>query len=218
MRLDIERAFVDEPQRLLDNAYDSRFRRLFFAHEWAALAPAIRARFTKRLAGTDVAVYRGRIVETRLNRAGRILAQAARLIGAPLPLDRTRNQPAVVIVSEDAATGGQRWTRVYHRARGNPQAINSAKAFGGPTGLEEHIGGGFGMALRLSTAPDRIVFASDHYFLRIGPRWMRVPRWLAPGLTTVTHRDLRDGTFMFELDVRHPLFGELVHQTATFSD
>lgn len=218
MRLDIERLWERPLASTHGDAGDDRFRRLFFAHEWDGLAPAIQRRFSKRLTGVTVAAYRGRIVSTRLSRAGWLLAQLCRAIGAPLPLRRDGAVPAVVVVSEDAATGGQRWTRIYHRRHGNPQVINSAKAFAGPTGLEEHIGGGIGMALRVVAAKDRIVFTSDHYFFRAGRARLRLPRWCAPGTTVVTHRDLGNGRFAFDLELRHALLGTLVHQHAIFSD
>ncbi len=197
---------------------DSRFRRLIGSAAWAALRPAIRARFGKRLAGADVAIYSGEISETRMSLAGRILAQLCRLIGAPLPLFREIGVAAVVIVSEDEASGGQRWTRVYHRRRGAPQVIVSAKAFAGPTGLEEHIGRGFGMALTVTAAPDRLCFASEHYFWKVGDWRLRLPRWITPGQTTVTHRDLGQNQFVFELELRHRLFGQLIWQSAMFRD
>ncbi len=218
MRLDIERLFEDRPVIPADNAYDCRFRRLMPRERWEALEPAIQRRFSKRLRGVEVAIYRGEIVETRISAGGWLLARICRLIGAPLPLHQDRDVPAVVVVSEDEITGGQRWTRIYHRHRGNPQLIVSAKAFGGVTGLEEHVGGGVGMALRVEAEPDRLHFVSDHYFLRIGLLRLRLPAWLAPGRTVVTHRDLGRGRFAFDLDLRHPLLGELVHQHAVFRD
>jgi hypothetical protein len=196
--------------------YDSRFRRLIGADSWQHLRPAIRARFSKRLGACAVALYAGEIVETRFTLAGRLLAQACRLIGSPLPLFTDQAVPAVVIVSEDGVTGGQRWTRVYHRARGNPQVINSAKSFSGPTGLEEHIGRGFGMALIVRAEADRLVFTSDHYFWAAGRFRLRLPRW--PGTTIVTHRDLGEGRFAFDLELCHSWFGLLVHQHALFAD
>lgn len=198
--------------------YDSRFRLLVGAENWQRLRPAIRQRFSKRVGGCAVALYAGEIIETRFTRAGRLLAQVCRVIGSPLPLFSDPAVPAVVIVSEDEGTGGQRWTRVYHRARGNPQVINSAKGFSGPTGLEEHVGRGFGMALHVRAEEDKLIFTSDHYFWAKRGIRLRLPRWLTPGTTEVTHRDLGDGRFAFDLDLRHAWLGTLIHQRALFAD
>ena len=98
--------------------------------------------------GCAAVVYVGEVVECRLSAAGWLLAQLGRLIGAPLPLSRDIEVPACVSVTEDISFAGQFWTRIYGRRRGFPQVISSSKRFAGPTGLEEQIGGGFGIALR----------------------------------------------------------------------
>ena len=73
-----------------------------------------------------------------------------------------------VTVSEDAEAGGQFWTRIYGRRRGFPQVIHSSKRFAGPTGLEEYIGRGFGIALRVEVEDEALHFLSDHYFVKLG--------------------------------------------------
>src|SRR4051794_10214375 len=158
---------------------DLRFRTLLGEEAWAALPETTRARFGKRVAHCRTAHYAGEIVECRMNRAGWLLAQWARLIGAPLPTARDSEVPAVVSVSEDPASGGQFWTRIYGRARGFPQVIHSCKRFAGPTGLEEYVGRGFGIALNVEVADGALHFLSDHYFLACGPLRLRLPRWLA---------------------------------------
>src|SRR5258708_34319707 len=90
---------------------DPRFRALLSAADWASLPAPIRRRFSKRLAGGESVVYRGQVLETRMTRAGRWLAQAARLFGGPLPLSGEAGPAAVVTVTEDVATPGQHWTR-----------------------------------------------------------------------------------------------------------
>ena len=126
---------------------DLRFRRLISDADWERLPPNVRRRFTQRLAGGNTIVYTGEVIETRLSRAGWWLAQAARLIGAPLPLSAEARVPSVVTVTEDMSKGGQVWTRLYARRSGFPQVIHSAKRFAGSTGLEEYVGYGIGMAL-----------------------------------------------------------------------
>jgi hypothetical protein len=197
---------------------DLRFRALIGEPAWARLADAVRARFGKRIENCRIAVYAGEVVECRMNVAGRLLAGCARLIGGPLPLARDVFVPATVCVSEDSGAGGQFWTRIYGRRRGFPQVIHSSKRFCGPTGLEEYLGAGFGIALRIEAEAGALHFVSDHYFLRIGGLRLRLPRWLEPGALRVSHVDCGHGAFAFVLALRHPLFGELVRQTAMFSD
>jgi hypothetical protein len=196
---------------------DRRFRALLGAESWARLPVAVRARFARRLG--DVAVtYSGTIVACRMNRAGWLLAQACRLIGAPLPLGRDIGTPAAVAVTADAIGGGQHWTRVYGRARGFPQVIRSTKRFAGATGLEEYLGFGFGIALTVRGDAQALHFDGDHYFLALRHLRLRLPRWLAPGDLTISHVDCGDGAFDFNLTLRHRLFGDLIDQRCRFHD
>jgi hypothetical protein len=197
---------------------DLRFRRLVGEADWARLPEAVRARFARRLAGGATVVYVGEVVECRMSRCGWGLAQLCRLVGAPLPLRRDAHVPAAVTVTEDEAAGGQLWTRIYGRRGGFPQAIHSAKRFCGPTGLEEYIGRGVGIALRVVVENDSLHFLSDHYFLKAGPLRLRVPRWLAPGRMRVSHIDCGSGWFAFVLLLEHPLLGRLLRQTAMFQE
>lgn len=217
-------AWQHKPYVALDSRTDAaqlldlRFRRLIGRAAWDGLPEAVRRRFSKRLAGESVALYRGRVVRSEFSSLGWLFAQALRLVGAPLPISRDTDVPAVVSVSEDGASGGQLWSRLYGRRRGFPQVIHSAKRFAGPTGLEEYVGRGIGMALRVEPLKDGLRFASDHYFLSIGKRRFRLPLWLEPGRTAVEHHDLGHGCFLFRLSLRHPLFGRLVEQHALFHD
>ena len=199
-------------------AYDARFRRLIGREAWDLLPAAVQKRFSKRLGGQAVALYRGCVVETRFNAPGWLLAQALRPIGAPLPLTADRDVPAVVSVSEDGASGGQVWSRLYGRKRGFPQVIHSAKRFAGSTGLEEYVGRGIGMALRVEAMTDGLRFISDHYFLMVGGWRLRLPRWAEPGVTVVEHHDRGGGEFAFDLELRHRMLGVLVAQHAIFQD
>src|SRR5580658_8622799 len=106
---------------------DLRFRNLLSREDWMALPQAVRARFSKRLAGGATILYVGEVLATRLSRTGWLFAQAARAIGAPLPLSADAHVPAVVTITEDVAGGGQMWTRLYARRNGFPQVIHSSK-------------------------------------------------------------------------------------------
>ncbi|MEL7200466.1 MAG: DUF4166 domain-containing protein [Pseudomonadota bacterium] len=202
---------------------DRRFQRLLSPAQWAALPAAVQARFLKRLGRGQSVVFRGQIVAMKMSRLGWLLAQAARLIGAPLPVDpHTDKKAASVAVCDDAYTNGQVWTRIYARRHGFPQAVHSVKRFSGPTGLEEHIGAGIGMALRLRVENQSLLFEADHYFLKTPFGRVRLPRWLEPGHMVIGHHDLGGqgarGRFCFTLDLNHRVFGHLIHQNVLFTD
>jgi len=197
---------------------DPRFRMLLGDRAWNQLPPAIRARFGKHIGNGQSVSYEGEIVECRMSRLGWLLAHALKLIGAPLPLSRDTDVPAAVLVTEDAAWGGQFWTRIYGRQRGFPQVIHSSKRFAGPTGLEEYVGCGFGIALKCAVENEALHFDSHHYFFRCAGLRLRIPGLLAPGRLRVSHIDCGHGWFAFMLQLDHPWLGELIHQVAMFHE
>ena len=203
------------PPALVD---DLRFRRLVGADGWDRLPRAVQRRFAKRLGPGGAVTYHGHIDSCTMNPAGWLIAQACRAIGAPLPLDRTPGMAAVVTVTEDGEGGGQVWSRLYARPRGFPQVIHSAKRFAGPTGLEEYLGGGFGIALTLHALDNGLRFTSDHYFVSFAGRRLRLPAWLGPGRLDIDHEDRGAGRFSFTLTLRHRLFGLLMRQHSLFAD
>ncbi len=196
---------------------DLRFRALLPAEAWAALPLAVRRRFSKRLTGGATVIYCGVVPAVQVNAAGRLLAQAARLIGGPLPLVYEPGV-SVVTVTEDNVGQGQVWTRLYARRSGFPQVIHSAKRFAGPTGLEEHVGGGVGMALNVAVEAEALVFRSAFYFITVLGFRLRLPPWAEPGRLTIVHRDLGEGDFAFTLALDHPWLGRLIGQDAIFRD
>jgi hypothetical protein len=197
---------------------DLRFRALLPDDDWKRLPPATRQRFSKRLADGHTAIYVGEVIDISFSRIGWGLAQIARLIGGPLPISTDTQVPSIVTVTEDAATSGQIWTRIYARRNGFPQVIHSSKRFAGPTGLEEYLGFGVGMALRIVVNGEALLFRSAGYFVQAGRVKFWLPAFLTPGALTVTHTDLGGGEFQFALEIIHPRFGMLVRQSAVFRE
>jgi hypothetical protein len=208
----------DSEQGLDATLCDLRFRALLSDDDWYRLPPATRKRFSKRLADGSTAIYVGEVVEISFSRIGWWLAQIARLIGGPLPTSNDTHVPSIVTVTEDAATSGQIWTRIYARRNGFPQVIHSSKRFAGPTGLEEYLGFGIGMALRIVVDDQSLLFRSAGYFVQAGGLKLALPAFLTPGALTVTHTDLGSGQFQFTLEIVHPRFGMLVRQSAVFRE
>jgi hypothetical protein len=197
---------------------DNRFRALLAPEEWGRLPVATWRRFSKKLGPGRTIVYAGEIEEAFFSRIGWWLAQVTRLIGGPLPTGRETKVPIIVTVTEDAASGGQIWTRMVARRSGFPQVIHSAKRFAGPTGLEEYVGCGISMELNISVEHEALVFRSAGYSFELGPLRLALPEWLTPGAMTVVHTDLGGGEFRFTLDVVHPRFGTLIRQSAVFGE
>lgn len=197
---------------------DVRFRTLLGEEAWSRLPQPVRDRFSKRLSPGNLVLYRGHVVATELSGLGWLLAQVARLIGAPLPTMRNAVGPAIVVVSEDAASGGQRWLRIYERPGRQPQMIVSTKLFRGPTGLQEDVGAGISMRLRVSVEDGTLVFRSHRYCVSWRNLGFDLPQFLSPGAMTIVHAQESDGSFSFRLTLHHPIFGQLLHQLAYFRD
>ena len=93
-----------------------------------------------------------------------------------------------------------------------------SKRFAGPTGLEEYVGCGVGMALTIHVENAALIFRAAHYFVQIAGLRVRLPRWASPGSLSVTHAELGDGRFLFKLEIIHPRLGRLICQTAAFQE
>lgn len=200
-------------------AIDMRFRKCLTKEQWAALPAPVRLRFSKKVAPGESCVYRGKICGTKMNLFGRLLANALRIVGSPLPLDsKNAGAAAIVSITDDAAGNGQFWVRQYCRPKGFPQILHSTKSFAGPTGLEEHIGCGIGMTLALRVEDGALWFESARYYLGGAKRRIYLPRILCPGHLQVGHTDLGGGAFLFSLQLRHKIFGKLIEQTIKFKD
>ena len=197
---------------------DHRFRALLPDEDWGRLPVAIWRRFSKRLGEGKTVAYVGEIDDASFSPVGWWVAQIARVIGGPLPTGCETGVPIIVTVTEDAASGGQIWTRICARRNGFPQVIHSAKRFAGPSGLEEYVGFGVTMALLISVANEALCFRSAGYALQLGRFRLPLPESLTPGDLTVTHADLGCGTFRFTLEIVHPRFGMLVRQSAVFKE
>ena len=197
---------------------DLRFRALLPIEDWRTLPKAVQRRFTKRLAEGRTVVYTGRVTTMRRNFAGTVLAQLLRLVGAPLPLASDTDVPSVILVTEDVATGGQNWTRLYANRTCFPQIIHSAKRFGGATGLEEYLGRGLCMALRVSVEDGVLTFRDAGYMLHLFGKRIMLPKLLHPGRLVVRHEDKGMGTFEFSLSLKHHVFGEMLHQAGLYRD
>ena len=219
-RLALTRVATDGGQ--LDSSTDrqnheSRFANLA-GNSWEQLPAPIRRRFSRHLADGERVIYLGEVARTSVSLAGRFVAQIARLVGAPLPLESGGRMPVTVLVTGCENLGGQIWTRIYARARKFPQVIQSVKRFGGVTGLEEIVAHGVGMRLTLCVRDRALVFRSAGYFVRCFGKQVPLPHLLTPGVIEVIHREEAFGRFSFSLSVTHAWAGRVIDQIAFFQE
>ena len=181
---------------------------------WARLPAAVRRRF-----GVDhgAATYVGRM-ELRASPVGRVFAALSRLFASPLSGATSTAVPASVRVFDDGR-GGMVWERSFHTAGDNaPHRVRSTKQLGGDGGLRERTDGGLAMALNVFEEHGALVFESHRFTLMLGRLRLPVPALLTPGTCRVTHTDLGEGLFRFDLDMVHPLWGHTFHQSGVFVD
>jgi Domain of unknown function (DUF4166) len=208
---------------------DRRLERLVGDAGWQRLPAAVRRRFGKLGRAGETTVYRGYIESCELSPAGWLIANLARVVGAPLPLDAGRFQPgdvpATVVVEALAGGAGTFWTRIYGRLGRFPQTITSAKRFTAGGALEEHLGHGLVMRLAVVEEAGSLVFRSTGYHLQIGRLRIGLPAVLSPGVCEIIHRAepnaadrLAEHAFTFTLTLRHAALGPLVRQVARFTD
>lgn len=197
---------------------DLRFRALISDQDWKKLPPAVQERFTARIEGGECKVFVGEIVKMKSGFIGKTLANLVRVIGAPLPLCAKVGTATTVSVTEDYVTGGQNWTRIYANHKGFPQVINSVKRFCGTAGLEEYIGFGINMILKVEADPEGLIFRGTRFELGVFGQRLRIPKFFLPLEVEVGHRHVDDTRFLFTLDVRNPLFGALIEQAGLYRE
>ena len=181
---------------------------------WGRLPAAVRRRF-----GLDhgAATYTGRM-ELRCSPVGRAFALLSRLFGSPLSGVTAAAVPTSVDVFDDGR-GGMVWERRFHTAGERaPHVVRSTKQLGADGGLFERTDGGLSMTLDVFEEAGALVFESRRFTLILGRLRVAVPALLTPGTCRVTHTDLGDGLFRFDLDMVHPLWGHTFHQSGVFAD
>jgi len=181
---------------------------------WARLPAAVHRRFG---VGHGAATYAGRM-ELRCSPVGRVHALLSRLFGSPLSGVSSNAVPTSVRVFDDGR-GGMVWERRFHTAGDRaPHVVRSTKQLGADGGLLERTDGGLSMALDVFEERGALVFESRRFTLILGRLRLSVPSLLTPGTCRVTHTDLGDGLFRFDLDMVHPLWGHTFHQSGVFAD
>jgi hypothetical protein len=146
---------------------------------------------------------------------GALFAQCCRLIGTPLTPYAGDNALVDVALRVDP-TGGVEWRRHYQFSWRRWALVSSTKRLNDDGVLEEHVGRGFSMQLKVFEQDGNLHFVSEDYLWRLGRLRIRLPALLTPGVTHVIHEQISGQRFRFVLKVTHPWLGETFYQEGEF--
>lgn len=194
---------------------DDTYRKLLGPFQWRRLKPEVRARFSQKPAPADEIRYVGNM-QVRQSFFGALFAQACRLIGTPVAPYTGDNALVDVALRLDQA-GGVVWRRYYRFSRRREALVSSTKRVNDSGILEEHVGCGFSMQLKVFEQDGNLHFLSQAYHWRVGEVKIRLPMLLTPGATHVIHEQVSGERFRFILRVTHPLLGETFYQEGEFT-
>lgn len=184
--------------------------------DWQKLDANIQARFDREPDDGEVILYTGIMNEIRRSRMGWLFACLTRVIGNPLTRFAGTDIPVEVSLYKKPGENGVFWQRRYLFPDKAPEIVVSAKQESKSGQMLECVGGGFGMKLKVSAQNAALHFTSTRYFCSLLQYRIPLPHWITPGTAHVSHTDLGDGRFRFEISIRHHILGETFFQSGIF--
>ena len=184
---------------------------------WSRLAPGIRNRLGIEPADGERRVYKGTMLTVGLTWAGRIMAYAGRLLGAPMAWSTGHNVPCEVHVYRESR-GGLVWERRYDFTNAGRQVARTVKRCDGRGHLLECFGDHAGMTLHVFEEGAALHFVSEDFFLLFGEWKLKLPRFVSPGELHVAQHDEGNGLFRFTMEVNHPVLGCVAEQDGLFRE
>lgn len=186
--------------------------------QWETLHEDIRARFTMAPTATRQS-FTGTMQVIDRSAAGWLVAKLIAFVRI-LPCVRASNVPFAFNLSSaaPAAAGGWIKERLYDFADG-VFAFRSVMSLHPRAGLIEQFPWGLGMKIRLvvgGEAGSTLYFLDDGYFLKVGSVRLPLPRWCTVGRFKLAHRNIDRDNFEVEINLDHPLLGQLFHQHGVF--
>ena len=184
---------------------------------WARLSPPVRERFGTTPRDGERWHFRGTMERVDCSWAGRAMAWASRVTGAPVAHLTGESVPIDVFVYPEAGHNGTVWERVYEFAGGRRVTARTTKRMEAGPRLLECFGLGFGMELDVYEHEGALHFRSTSFYAGIAGRRVRLPLSFSPGVLLVEHIDEGEGAFRFRMTVDHPVFGRVFFQDGVFA-
>lgn len=183
---------------------------------WSKLHPNIQERFARDPLPGEHIIYKGTMHKIRRSFMGALFAHLTRIIGNPLSPYAGNDVPMDVMLFIKQGKKGVYWQRTYYYKNKKPFVVTSVKRESAHGEMMECVGGGFGMLLDVYGEGTELHFKSYLYFCELLGVRIPLPDWLTPGQTHVIHRDLGEGDFVFQINMRHTLLGETFYQEGVF--
>lgn len=183
---------------------------------WDSLAESIRTRFDHDPPLGTIVRYRGVMSRVECSSFGKALAWLVQRTGALMPHEGV-DVPVLLEVWTEAGNAAVFKKREY-LFKGRKPFVFRSKMLLDPNGdLIEHIGGGFGMYVRVHAANGNLQFEDDGYFFQAFGWRIPIPRALGPGRVLLRHEDLGAREFSITIEIDHPWFGRLYFQEGQFA-
>lgn len=183
--------------------------------DWGALSENIRLRFDHDPPGGTVVRYRGVMTRVECSAMGKLLGWLVQHTGALMPHEGT-DVPVSIEVWTEPGCDAVFKSRQYHFKDRKPFIFKSRMQLDSCGNLAEHVGGGFGMYLRVHALEGNLHFKDEGYFLDILGLKIPVPGLLSPGRVLLKHEDISKDEFAITIEIFHPWFGLLFFQKGQF--
>lgn len=108
--------------------------------------------------------------------------------------------------------------RYYFPNKKKPYIFISRMHLNAKGDLLEFVGAGFGMIVKVKEKDGALFFTNGSYFLQIGSIRLTIPALLSPGKVILTHTNIGANQFRIEIDITHPIFGQVFYQDGIFED
>jgi hypothetical protein len=182
---------------------------------WSAVPLNVRARFDHDPVPGAVVSYRGVMSRVACSPAGKLLGWLLQRTGALMPHEGC-DVPVEIEVWTDATTGAVHKRRTYRFANQRPFVFRSRMERQADGRLVEHVGGGFGMYVRVCADPLGLRFREGGYFLQLAGLRVPIPWLLGLGQVELVHADVDEAQFDVSIEIAHPLLGRLFSQAGRF--
>lgn len=182
---------------------------------WESLAENIRKRFDHDPFPGETIRYSGTMSRVKCSRIGKLLAWFIQYTGA-LMTHEGNDIPVEISVWTEPGNKAVFKRREYQFPKIKPFVFRSRMLRDDRGRLVEHVGGGFGMYIRVRAVDHNLHFEDDGYFVEYFGLRLSIPGLLAPGRVRLRHEDIAVDEFAITIEIVHPFFGLMYYQQGNF--